>query len=91
MSPMSDFIKLNVCVELLESRLGVNIFPRIGYGCQFSTLLLESLRAVVDMAVLNKQSAVLRQLVNIGKTEPFVYTYLERSSSRLHDGLLKQF
>lgn len=86
-SAMSDFIKLTFCAEILDCRYGEHIFPTNSYGCQFSCILLESLHAVDGIATMDAQSKCLGRRVNISRTEPFVSTYLERSSGRVYDAI----
>lgn len=88
---MHDFIKVCEWVEMLDPLQGVNVFPRVSYGCQFSTILLESLQAVDDLSKLEAQSKFLNKKVNVGKTPPFVSTYLERAPGRVQDAILIKF
>lgn len=87
---MSDFIKLTVFAEILDCSSGENMFPRSSFSSQFSCTLLEYTRVVDGIATLDDQSKFLGRRVNIGRTEPFVSTYFERSSGRVHDSILNE-
>lgn len=78
-------------LDILNYRSGDNIFTKISYGCQYSTILLESLRAIEEIYAMDAQSLFLNKRSAIWKTNPVGTSYLERASGGAHDAVLNKF
>lgn len=88
---LMDYIKTTVALHFLDARKGTDIFPRTPFGSDYSTVVMKSIDFVLDLNTPQSQLSFLRQKANVGRSEHYVSTFLERASGRLHDTVLSKF
>lgn len=85
-----DYIKATVAFNMIDSVLGLHIFPRTNFDWYHRKVILDSIRVVLDIAEPSGQVAYLNHQVSLGLFQYIVSTYLDRASRRPHYAIVSK-
>lgn len=71
---MHEFIKVKVEVDIVDFKLGDNIFPRTYVGAQYNDLIFEALLSITKLPNSEDQKKILNWKVPLTQNEQYIKT-----------------